>query len=117
MNLPKRVQRKRSKGWKAPEGTVHCTRPGKYGNPFSIGDTEPGCRCGACVMVDKREVQGYFRNWIRGRLSHNAFGKRYSPPDLTPLLQAKYISCWCKEDDPHCHLVVILEELERIAND
>jgi hypothetical protein len=36
--MPKRIQRRRTKGWKAPEGTVNCTRPGKFGNPFKVGD-------------------------------------------------------------------------------
>ncbi len=117
MTLPKRIQRKRVKGWKAPEGTVHCTRPGKYGNPFAIGDIEPGCMCGACMMIDKKEVQGYYRQWVRGSLAHTAFGKDCPPPDLTPLLNAKYLSCFCKEDDPDCHLVVILEELGMMQND
>lgn len=31
---PRRVQRKRTKGWKMSENTVCVTRPGKWGNPF-----------------------------------------------------------------------------------
>jgi hypothetical protein len=31
---PKRIQRKRTKGWKMPENTVMVGRPGKFGNPF-----------------------------------------------------------------------------------
>src|SRR6185437_10542536 len=37
MSEPKRIQRKRTKGWKMPEGAVNVTRPGKHGNPFKIG--------------------------------------------------------------------------------
>ena len=35
--MPVRIQRKRTKGWKMPEGAVSCTRPSRYGNPFKIG--------------------------------------------------------------------------------
>lgn len=33
---PIRVQRKRTKGWKKPEGAVNCTRPSKFSNPFKV---------------------------------------------------------------------------------
>jgi hypothetical protein len=36
--MPKRIQRKRVKGWRAPAGAVNCTRPGKWGNPFAVAD-------------------------------------------------------------------------------
>ena len=36
--MPVRIQRKRSKGWKKPEGAVNVTRPGKWGNPFSVAE-------------------------------------------------------------------------------
>jgi hypothetical protein len=34
--VPKRIQRKRTKGWRKPEGAVDCTRPGRWGNPFTV---------------------------------------------------------------------------------
>jgi hypothetical protein len=33
----KRIQRKRTKGWKMPEGTVYVGRPTKWGNSFKVG--------------------------------------------------------------------------------
>lgn len=35
--MPKRIQRKRSRGWKMPENTVYVGRPSKWGNPYRIG--------------------------------------------------------------------------------
>lgn len=32
---PKRIQRRRTKGWRKPENAVCVTRPGIFGNPFS----------------------------------------------------------------------------------
>jgi len=34
--MPVRIQRRRVKGWTKPVGAVNCTRPSKYGNPFSV---------------------------------------------------------------------------------
>jgi Domain of unknown function (DUF4326) len=31
---PKRIQRKRTKGWKMPPNTVYVGRPTRLGNPF-----------------------------------------------------------------------------------
>lgn len=31
-----RIQRKRTKGWRMPEGAVYVVRPTKSGNPFPI---------------------------------------------------------------------------------
>lgn len=35
MSQPKRIQRKRTKGWRLPHGATCVTRPGKWGNPFA----------------------------------------------------------------------------------
>ena len=35
---PKRIQRKRTKGWRLPAGAICVTRGTKWGNPFRIGD-------------------------------------------------------------------------------
>ena len=34
---PKRIQRKRAKGWRTPDGAIYVGRPTRYGNPFKIG--------------------------------------------------------------------------------
>lgn len=36
--MPKRIQRRRTKGWRMPPDTVYVGRPGKWGNPFKVGD-------------------------------------------------------------------------------
>ena len=35
---PIRVQLSRKKGWKMPANTVKVCRPGKWGNPWRVGD-------------------------------------------------------------------------------
>lgn len=34
MTSPKRIQRKRTKGWRMPEGAIYVGRGSKWGNPF-----------------------------------------------------------------------------------
>jgi Domain of unknown function (DUF4326) len=36
--VPRRIQRRRTAGWKLPEGAICVTRPGKWGNPFVVGE-------------------------------------------------------------------------------
>lgn len=36
LRRPQRIQRKRTKGWRMPEGAVYVGRPTVYGNPFPI---------------------------------------------------------------------------------
>lgn len=38
MSAPKRIQRKRTKGWRMPEGAVYVGRGSKWGNPFRWED-------------------------------------------------------------------------------
>ena len=43
MTAPKRIQLRRTKGWRMPENTVKVARPTKWGNPFKVGHTQTRC--------------------------------------------------------------------------
>lgn len=43
--MPERIQRRRSKGWRMPEGAIYVGRPTKWGNPYTLG----GANGLACV--------------------------------------------------------------------
>lgn len=36
---PRRIQLRRTKGWRKPEGAIVVARPSKWGNPFRVGPT------------------------------------------------------------------------------
>lgn len=38
MSQPKRIQRKRTKGWRIPKGAVYVGRPTRWGNPYRLTD-------------------------------------------------------------------------------
>ncbi len=58
--MPKRIQRKRIKGWRMPENTVSVCRPGKWGNPFPVGKEGVLGR----VAPDAEGAVGFFRDML-----------------------------------------------------
>lgn len=40
--MPQRVQRKRTRGWRAPEGAAYVGRGTRYGNPWAVIQTNTG---------------------------------------------------------------------------
>jgi hypothetical protein len=103
--VPKRIQRKRIKGWRMPENCVSVARPGIFGNPFTLqmGSAEWALR--------------EFRTWVSGKTVNRW-------PELTerrekllkrlPELRGKDVACFCKEGAP-CHGDVLIELANRGA--
>lgn len=89
--MPKRIQRKRTKGWRMPEGAVYVGRPTKWGNPSR-------CEGIAAVMV----YEYYLCATPRG---HGLLSQLNE-------LAGKDLVCWCPLDKP-CHADVLL----RLANE
>lgn len=85
--MPKRIQRKRVKGWKKPENSVYVGRPTRYGNPYLL--SEYGS---TALMLYRGHVEGLV---ARGRL------------DLVAL-RGHDLSCWCPVGSP-CHADILLE--------
>lgn len=85
--MPARIQRKRVRGWRKPPGAVNVTRPGKWGNPYTIAEH------GAGAVALYRLHLG--RELAAGRL------------DLAEL-RGKDLMCWCSLGS-WCHASVLLE--------
>jgi len=94
-----RLVRSRQPGSRLPEGTICCTRPGRWGNPYPdaakfrvvleialAGALNPNCDEDCCHMV-----------WIAEHLDE---------------LRGKNLACWCKKGKP-CHADVLLEFANR----
>lgn len=85
---PVRVQRRRTAGWRMPEGTVYVGRPTRWGNPFTIaehGRDEAVARYRVALLADPARLTAA-RQDLHGR-------------DL---------ACWCPLDLP-CHADVLLK--------
>ena len=103
---PKRIQRRRTKGWRMPEGTVYVGRPTKYGNPFRVGMNHSFAD-GYRPIATRAEAVALFR-----RNCYAQSGTYHDAPYVHAELRGKDLACWCPLDKP-CHADVLL----RIAND
>lgn len=104
MSQPKRIQRKRTKGWRMPDGAVYVGRPTQWGNPFKVGwltaRRDEYWDAAKCVEMFRfttcaTERHGIFTNF------------ELTEVDLRPL-RGKDLVCWCPLDQP-CHADVLLE--------
>lgn len=98
MTTPKRIQRKRTKGWQMPANAVYVGRPTRYGNPFAITEDR-----------DAGDVRIAFRTWLLVEGCHaNMPDKKQAILDSLDELRGKDLACWCRLDQP-CHADVLLE--------
>ena len=120
---PQRIQRKRIKGWKAPEGAVYVGRPTHWGNPFTVIN---GGRQGWLVYDDRDRLgfvpfetsNGYIAAFDTRNEAHGFAVERYcahvrsqmalTPPWDLALLRGRDLMCFCPLDRP-CHADILLE--------
>lgn len=114
-----RIQRKRSKGWRKPEGAVFVGRPSRFGNPFPVCEVFPTPEIAVRVYREVIESGEGCTTSDEGTRweQRNRFKRPHNQPDLTPeairaALRGKDLMCWCPLDQP-CHADVLLE----LAND
>lgn len=88
--MPKRIQRKRTKGWKMPPNTVYVGRPSPCGNLFKGED--------ACEMYEAWLCQ------LIGGIPRIVFMR----PLIQDFLKGKDVACWCKLTE-NCHGDILLE--------
>jgi Domain of unknown function (DUF4326) len=112
--MPVRIQRKRTKGWRMPDGVVYVGRPGKFGNPYDtkyypIEDCIALFRNTACGIWDPAMVAG-MEEWLAEQTyqHHLQWRLRLTLETIRAELQGKDLACWCPLDKP-CHADVLLE--------
>ena len=112
--IPKRIQLKRTRGWKMPANTVVVSRPSVFGNPWSLKETvatalfEPGTE--AQVILD------CYRTWLGDHglkadkfpLYEKLAEQRAEVLRRLPELRGKNLACWCPIGAA-CHGDVLLE--------
>lgn len=124
MSGPTRIQRRRTKGWRMPEGAIYVGRGSAYGNPYRVSSfmdavdqvrvwavdgpdgesfgtygPEPGGFDPPETRARLRAVDLYARNFERGGAVSNVNLDELRGHDL---------ACWCRLDQP-CHADVLLE--------
>jgi hypothetical protein len=109
-DTPKRIQRKRTKGWRMPEGATIVDRSSRsgFGNPFpvqkststSMGKTSPVWIVGtwngpAMWIVDtKREATDIAVKAFAAWVSHPAQGILRATAKIA--LKGNNLACWCR---------------------
>ena len=119
----KRIQRKRTKGWKMPENTKYVGRPTKFGNPFKL--TPDGWIM--CYSVNRKNLDPWiywsatggfcltdvvelYERWMTGEFKQSCLP---APPNIEEL-KGKNLACFCSLDKP-CHVDVLLKMLQAVA--
>ena len=114
---PRRIQRKRTKGWRMPEGAVYVGRGSKWGNPF-VCNSDRGPSGRRWPMSPEIAVASFRATlaregswwpvplpWPRGKIPA---GPPTTVDDVRRELRGKDLACWCPLDQP-CHADVLLE--------
>lgn len=105
-HVPRRIQLRRTKGWRKPEGAIIVARPTKWGNPFrSEFVSLPGMNARSIVVRDFKESLLFA--W------YNPTAPEVDPAfrrmaDQLGTLRGHDLACWCPLDQP-CHADVLLE--------
>jgi hypothetical protein len=104
--MPERIQRKRTKGWRMPEGAVYVGRPAGWGNPIRPGEPYRFFnRHGKLVMgvaprSNRYALVDLFRAYVSARTDLH--------DQIRADLAGRDLACWCPLDQP-CHADVLLE--------
>lgn len=103
--MPERIQLRRTKGWRKPEGAVVVARPARWGNPFVVGAPYrngrlPGGGVEHGTVASRAHAVNLYRGYLEDR------------PDLVTAIRAELagrdLCCWCPPEAP-CHVDVLLE--------
>lgn len=108
----KRIQRKRTKGFKLPPNTVCINRPTKWGNPFTeelCGREDAINMFRECLILPHR-VYYYFYE-IEATVQFERF--MWMKENLSDLKKFDYMACFCKEEEP-CHGDVLIELISKL---
>lgn len=121
--MPARLQRLRTKGYRAPEHSVYVGRPTRFGNPFTIAPAafQKGGPLDMWAVTHKGQVLARwddktaaradatdrYARWIREPAQHDA--RRL----FRALLYGRDLTCWCPlpvDGQPdHCHAAVLIK--------
>jgi hypothetical protein len=89
--VARRIQLRRTAGWRKPPGAIVVARPSRWGNPYRVGVDGDAAAC----------VAAYRRALLAGELA-------FTVDDVRRDLAGHDLACWCPPGRP-CHADVLLE--------
>ena len=87
---PRRIQKKRKKGWRTPANTRYVGRPTRWGNPFSLKE------------YDLDTSLRLYEEWVGEKLA--------ADPTFLDELKGMDLACYCKPTD-RCHADIIIRKI------
>jgi len=93
-DIPRRIQRMRTKGWRMPDGAISVTRPGRWGNPFKIERGPAGWWC----MIDRQHGLIFATEAGARRQAIRLYCEQMTPETVTDaqkFLRGHDLACWC----------------------
>lgn len=110
--MAERIQQRRAKGWRMPDGAVYVGRPTGWGNPFRVGATvgvevhgwRDGVNWGCAMPISAQLAVDLYQAWVLARPEQ--------VDEIRDELAGKDLVCWCPTDGP-CHADVLLEIANR----
>lgn len=117
--MPTRIQRRRTAGWRMPEGTVYVGRPTKWGNPYRWSDYPTthqidGETIPIAPTTRRRNAVVDFTAAVKYEIGKIDYP---SLDEIRRELRGKDLACWCPLPEPgypdDCHAAVLL----KIANE
>ena len=119
---PRRIQRQRTRGWRAPEHATYVGRPTRFGNPFRI--VPAASRRGGPLDMWAVQYQGRTLARFDDKAAARAdatdrYARWIREPEqadtlrlFRALLHGRNLTCWCPEPAPgepdHCHATVLI---------
>lgn len=101
--MPKRIQRKRIKGWRMPKNTIYVGRPTQWGNPF---DWKLYQEANDNPAKAKEHAKNDYLLWLEN--DTNTDPRRAKILNDLHTLRGKNLACWCKPNES-CHADVLLD--------
>lgn len=129
MTKPRRIQRQRQRGWRAPAGAIYVGRPTRWANPFAVtwnglcwqvidtGDRSLGLREEPQTFTEKDKPLALAFATSLFELHTGPMGLYEYDADMLAALRAELggrdLMCWCPLPAPgepdHCHAAVLLD--------
>lgn len=108
-----RIQLKRAPGWRKPEGAIVVTRPGRWGNPYTVTDVMR-----RYPSLTERQAAAFAVNQFRYDLRAERPGYP-SDDEIRAELAGRDLCCWCPLTDDEgervpCHADVLIEISNRV---
>ena len=103
MGEPKRIQRRRAKGWRMSPGAICVDRSTPWGNPFVVGKDGTAAEC---VDLYRKLLSGFVCLDAHAAPAAQDAARTHVVEHLGEL-RGKPLACWCGIGRP-CHADVLL---------